>query len=120
SSWIRAKSLKRTARTCSSIRPSMSARRLSSSKSCIERNLTIGRTQSCYDGSLHSSVSDKKENIMKVSTRMARLTACMGAVALAAGCATGEMGQGGRTAVGGGTGAALGGGQGGRYVDRSR
>lgn len=57
---------------------------------------------------------------MKVSTRMARLTACMGAVALAAGCATGEMGQGGRTAVGAGTGAALGAGLGALIGDSSR
>ncbi len=57
---------------------------------------------------------------MNVSTRMTRLAACLGAVALAAGCATGEMGQGGRTAVGAGTGAALGAGLGALIGDSSR
>jgi len=57
---------------------------------------------------------------MKVTTRMTRLACCVGALALAAGCATGEMSQGGRTAVGAGTGAAVGAGLGALIGDSSR
>src|SRR5690606_25743041 len=58
---------------------------------------------------------------MKVSLRMTRLAACLGAGVLAVGCAhMGEMGQGGRTAVGAGTGAALGAGLGALIGDSSR
>lgn len=57
---------------------------------------------------------------MGVTTRMTRLMCGLGAVALAAGCATGEMGKGGRTAVGAGTGAAVGAGLGALIGDSSR
>lgn len=57
---------------------------------------------------------------MKVTTRMTRLACCVGALALAAGCATGEMGQGGRTAVGAGAGAAVGAGLGALIGDSSK
>ncbi len=57
---------------------------------------------------------------MSITTRMTRLTCGLGALALAAGCATSEMGQGGRTAVGAGTGAAVGAGLGALIGDSSR
>lgn len=57
---------------------------------------------------------------MSKTTRMTRLSCYLGAVALVAGCATGEMGQGGRTAVGAGTGAAVGAGLGALIGDSSR
>lgn len=53
--------------------------------------------------------------------RTVRLTGALAALALAAGCATnGQMGQGGRTAVGAGAGAALGAGLGALIGDSSR
>jgi Outer membrane protein and related peptidoglycan-associated (lipo)proteins len=57
---------------------------------------------------------------MKVTSRTVRLVSCIGAVALAAGCATGEMGRGGRTAVGAGAGAAVGAGLGALIGDSSK
>src|SRR5690606_14434233 len=57
---------------------------------------------------------------MKATSRTIRLTCCIGALAMAAGCATGEMGRGGRTAVGAGTGAAVGAGLGALIGDSSR
>ena len=53
-------------------------------------------------------------------TRAARLACCVGALTLAVGCATGEMGQGGRTAMGAGAGAAVGAGLGALIGDSSR
>lgn len=57
---------------------------------------------------------------MKVTSRAVRLVTCVGALALAAGCATNQMGQGGRTAVGAGAGAAVGAGLGALIGDSSR
>src|SRR5690606_3028874 len=63
----------------------------------------------------------RKENLMKDIKRTVRLTGGIVALALAAGCATnGQMGQGGRTAVGAGAGAALGAGLGALIGDSSR
>lgn len=58
---------------------------------------------------------------MKNMTRTAKLLSCVGALSLAVGCAgTGDMSQGGRTAVGAGAGAALGAGLGALIGDSSR
>ena len=58
---------------------------------------------------------------MKGITRTARLVSCIGALTLAAGCATnGQMSQGGRTAMGAGAGAAVGAGLGALIGDSSR
>ena len=58
---------------------------------------------------------------MKISTRAGRLTTCIGAIALMAGCANmNEMGTGGKTAVGAGAGAALGAGLGALIGDSSK
>lgn len=57
---------------------------------------------------------------MSITTCTTRLACIVGAVALAAGCATGEMGQGGRTAMGAGAGAAVGAGLGALIGDSSR
>lgn len=57
---------------------------------------------------------------MRVTTRFTRVACYVGAIALVAGCATDQMGQGGRTAVGAGTGAAVGAGLGALIGDSSR